>query len=85
MRVLDFLNLLEDDLTRPRLSLTKIGLWGATLVNLANGLAQVGDQIRASLTSTDSHPGIPLLVATTGAHIVAAVKAEMKRRTEAKA
>lgn len=78
-RVLDFLNLLEDD--RPRLSLTKFGLWGATLANLANGIAQVADQIRAQLTDTPGHPSLPLLAATSITHALAAAKAELKRRT----
>lgn len=79
-RAADFLNLLEDE--RPRLSLTKIGLWGATLTNLANGMAQVGDQIRSMLTDTPTHASIPALAATSFAHAVMAAKAEMKRRSE---
>ena len=79
-RALEFLNVLEDD--RPRLSLTKIGLWGATLTNLANGMAQVGDQIRSVLTDTPGHASLPLLAATSFTHAIAAVKAEMKRRSE---
>lgn len=79
-RVADFLNLLEDE--RPRLSLTKIGLWGATLTNLANGMAQVGDQIRALLTDTPGHLSLPLLAATSLTHAIAAAKAEIKRRSE---
>ena len=59
-RAADFLNLLEDE--RPRLSLTKIGLWGAMLTNLANGMAQVGDQIRSMLTDTPAHASIPHLL-----------------------
>lgn len=78
-RAADFLNLLEDD--RPRLSLTKIGLWGATLTNLANGMAQVGDQIRALLTDMPGHASLPLLAATSITHAIAAAKAEWKRRT----
>ncbi|MDE2474671.1 MAG: hypothetical protein KGO48_06465, partial [Alphaproteobacteria bacterium] len=69
-RAADFLNLLEDD--RPRLSLTKIGLWGATLTNLANGMAQVGDQIRSVLTDTPGHLSLPLLAATSITHAIAA-------------
>jgi len=79
-RAADFLNLLEDE--RPRLSLTKVGLWGATLTNLANGMAQVGDQIRSMLTDTPAHASIPALVATSFAHAVMAAKAEIKRRSE---
>ncbi|HEX5278942.1 MAG TPA: hypothetical protein VFW28_02575 [Micropepsaceae bacterium] len=81
-RIADFLNLLEDD--RPRLSLTKIGLWGATLTNLANAMAQVGDQVRALLTDTPGHPSLPLLAATSLTHAIAAAKAEIKRRSERK-
>ncbi len=77
---MEFLNLLEDD--RPRLSLTKIGLWGATLTNLANGMAQVGDQLRAMLTDTPGHASLPLLAATSVTHAIAAAKAELKRRSE---
>lgn len=50
---LDFLNLWR--MTSRRLSPTKIGLWGVTRTNLANGIAQVGDQIRALLTDTPGH------------------------------
>ena len=78
-RMLNFLNLLEDD--RPRLSLTKIGLWGATLTNLANAMVQVGDQIRSMLMDTPSHASIPALAATSFAHAIMAAKAEFKRRT----
>jgi hypothetical protein len=78
-RTLDFLNFLEDD--RPRLSLTKIGLWGATLTNLANGMAQVGDQVRSMLMDTPSHASIPALIATSFTHAVMAAKAEVKRRS----
>src|SRR5579884_4165672 len=78
-RTLDFFNLLEDD--RPRLSLTKFGLWGATLINLANAFAQAADQIRSMLMDTPTHTSIPTLVATSFVHALAAAKAEMKRRT----
>lgn len=81
-RAANFLNLLEDD--RPRLSLTKIGLWGAMLTNLANGMAQVGDQVRSMLMDTPSHASLPALAATSFAHALAAWKAEIKRQTTAK-
>jgi hypothetical protein len=78
-RTLDFPNLLEDD--RPRLSLTKIGLCGAKLTNLANGIAHVGDRIRALLTDAPRYLSLPLLAATPITHAIAAAKAELKRKS----
>lgn len=76
---LTFINVLEDD--KNRLSLTKLGLWGATLASIGNVVAQVGDQVRAIFTDTPGHSSIPLLVATSAVHAIAAAKAEVKRYT----
>lgn len=77
--ILNFINVLEDD--KPRLSLTKLGLWGAMLANIGNVFVQGADQVRAAFTDTPGHPNLALLVATGAAHAFAAAKAEMKRYT----
>lgn len=78
-KFLNFINILEDD--KPRISLTKVGLWGATLGSIGNVLAQVGDQVRSIFTETPGHASIPLLIATSTVHAIAAGKAELKRRS----
>jgi hypothetical protein len=65
---LEFLNVLEDD--KPRLSLTKIGLWGTTLATMGDSFGHLLSVIPANAYTT---AGI------VSANIAAMVKHEMKR------
>lgn len=67
-RFLYFCDLLEDD--RSKISHTKVAAWAAVLLNY----------VTITYQFIQDHPNAPVLVATTLAHITAAVKHEFKRR-----
>jgi hypothetical protein len=64
--ILDFINVLEDDASRLRLSLTKLGLWGSTLANLTAYLGGADWKAQAGLA---------------GMNLAAMIKHEIKRST----
>lgn len=66
--LLHFCDVLEDD--RSKISHTKVAAWGAVFLNYANIVYQF----------LQVHPDAPVLFATATAHVVAAVKMELKRR-----